>query len=262
MAFAYDYHVHTILSYCHEGELTIDNLIKAAREKTLKGFAITDHSSHLYFDRPVVSKHRYLLNYDVFLETLEARNGRFEKYLDTIDSYRSANVLTGTEVDVAVNGRLIFDSQYRDRMDVLLGGIHWLPCIDGGFDNRTFLLQFMDFTMMLLENDIDILTHPTRIFRRRNMEVPQEVVRPIVQRAKERGIAIEINSHSQRDPDEFFVQTCIDEGVKLAMGTDTHNIAEIGDFSYQIAILSKLGVSEEEMDSLIFKHDSDDVSSL
>ena len=256
MAFEYDYHVHTTLSYCHEGDLTVNNLIKAARERGLEGFAVTDHSPHIYFDRRAVSEHQYLLDYDVFLEVLESGDRRFEEYLDMLAGYRSANVLTGTEVDVAVNGELIFDPQYRDRLDVLLGGIHWLPCMASEFDSRTFLVQFMDFTMMLLENDIDILTHPTRVFRRRKLEVPREVVRPIVQRAKERGIAIEINSHTQRDPDEYFVRTCIDEGVKLAMGTDTHNIIEIGDFSHHKALLAGLGVREEEIDSLVFKHDS------
>ena len=256
MAFEYDYHVHTTLSYCHEGDLTVDNLIKAARERGLEGFAVTDHSPHIYFDRRSVSEHQYLLDYDVFLEVLESGDRRFEEYLDMLAGYRSANVLTGAEVDVAINGELIFDPQYRDRLDVLLGGIHWLPCMAGEFDSRIFLAQFMDFTMMLLENDIDILTHPTRVFRRRKLEVPREVVRPIVQRAKERGIAIEINSHTQRDPDEYFVRTCIDEGVKLAMGTDTHNIIEIGDFSHHKALLAGLGVREEEIDSLVFKHDS------
>ena len=254
MAFEYDYHVHTTLSYCHEGELTIDNLVKAAQKRGLAGFAITDHSSHLYFDRQAVSRHEYILNYDIFLEELGPENGKFAKYLGMIDQYRDANVLTGTEVDVAANGKLILEPQYRDRLDILIGGIHWLPCMDGEFDSRTFLRQFMDYTMMLLENDIDILAHPTRIFRRRKMKIPQEVARPIVQRAKERKIAIEINSHTQKDPDEQFVQMCIDEGVKLAMGTDTHSIAEIGDLSYQKALLAKLGVSEEAAESIVFKH--------
>ena len=65
MAFEYDYHVHTVLSYCHEGDLTVDNLVRAARRRGLKGFAVTDHSAHIYFDRPTVSRHSYILNYQV-----------------------------------------------------------------------------------------------------------------------------------------------------------------------------------------------------
>jgi histidinol phosphatase-like PHP family hydrolase len=255
MAFEYDYHVHTTLSYCHEGDLTVDNLIKVARERGLKGFAIADHSAHIYFDRPVVSTHEYILNYDVFLKAIENESFKFEQYLNMLAGYKDSNVLTSTEVDVAVNGRLIFDPKYRGLMDVLPGGIHWLPCMAGKYDSKTFLTQFMDFTMMLLDSDIDILVHPTRIFRRSKMEVPHEVARPIITFAKQKGIAIEVNSHTQRDPDPYFVRMCIDEGVKLAMGTDTHNIAEIGDFTHHKALFKELGISDDELDSLIFKHD-------
>ena len=254
MAFEYDYHVHTTLSFCHEGDLTVDNLIKKAQERGLEGFAVTDHSSHLYFDRPTVSRHEYLVNYDVFLEGREHGNRQFEKYLNMLEGYRTANVLTGAEVDVSANGELIFDSRYRDRVDVLLGGIHWLPCMAGDFDGKTFLAEFMDFTMMLLESDIDVLVHPTRILRKRKLGVPGYIIAPIVQQAKKNGIAIEINSHTQRDPYGMFIQPCIDAGVKLAMGTDTHNIMEMGDFSYHRELLERHGVREEEMDSIMFKH--------
>jgi len=256
MAFEYDYHVHTILSYCHEGDLTLENLIRTARERGLKGFAVTDHSSHLYFDKPTVSKHEYLVDYDIFLKAREQGNRRFEEYLDMLDGYKSENVLTGSEIDVSANGGLIFDSQYRERVDVLLGGIHWLPCMAGDYGDRTFLAEFMDFTMMLLESDIDVLVHPTRILRKREIDIPGSIIAPIVQRAKKNGIAIEINSHSQRDPDGLFVQPCINAGVKLAMGTDTHNIIEMGNFSYHKELLARHGVREEKMDSLVFRHDS------
>lgn len=254
MAFEYDYHVHTTLSYCHEGDLTVENLIKKAKERGLIGFAVTDHSPHIYFDRQLVSKHEHILNYNVFLRAIEEPEDKFKQYLDMLAEYKSENVLAGTEIDVAVNGGIIFDPKYRDHVDILLGGIHWLPCMAGDYDSKTFLTQFMDFTMMLLDSDIDILVHPTRIFRRRKLEIPREVARPIVNRAKERGIAIEINSHSQRDPDPYFVKMCIDEGVKLAMGTDTHNIIEIGDFSHHKSLLVEIGISNEQLESLIFKH--------
>lgn len=254
MAFEYDYHVHTVLSYCHEGDLTVDNLIKASKKRVLKGFAIADHSAHIYFGRSIVSKHEYILNYDIFLQAINEPDDKFEKYIDMLSGYKDSNVLTSTEVDVAVNGKLIFDPKYRERMDILIGGIHWLPCMAGQHNSKDFLSQFMDFTMMLLESDIDILVHPTRIFRRSKMEVPQEVVQPIVKRAKQRGIAIEINSHTQRDPDIYFVKKCLDEGIKLAMGTDTHSIEEIGDFTHHKALFTELGISLHELDSILFDH--------
>jgi len=261
MVFDFDYHVHTTLSYCHEGELTIDNLITLAKAKGIKGFAVTDHAHHLYFDGKEAWQYEYITDYNLFLKAREAGDRRFEGYLDMLADYKerftqenSLRLLVGTEVDVAKNGKTVFNTDYRDRLDILIGGIHWLPCLKNGLNGKTLLTEFMDFTMMLLESDIDILAHPTRIFRAHKMGVPREVTRPIVMKAKEEGVAIEINSHNYPDPDVDFIRTCVDEGVKLSLGTDTHRIAEFGDFSIQKRILAEAGISEKMMDEVIFKH--------
>jgi histidinol phosphatase-like PHP family hydrolase len=261
MVFDFDYHAHTTLSYCHEGELTVDNLINIAKVKGLKGFTVTDHAHHLYFDEKSAWQYEYITDYSLFLRAMEIGDRKFENYLDMLANYKeklsqdnSLTLLIGTEIDVAKNGKAVFNTKYRDKLDILIGGIHWLPCIDNGLNNKTLLAEFMDFTMMLLESDIDILAHPTRIFRANKMDIPKEVTRPIVMKAKEKGVALEINSHNYPDPDVHFIRTCVDEGVKLSLGTDTHRIAEFGDFSIQKKILSKAGISEDKLDDVIFKH--------
>ncbi|MBD3182191.1 PHP domain-containing protein [Candidatus Poribacteria bacterium] len=254
MNFEYDYHVHTKLSYCHEGELTVDNLLSAAKEKGLRGFAITDHTSHLYFERKIIFSHEHLRNYSIFLDAIGTERDNFVNYLDMLELYKDQNVLTGTETDADLNGELIFDWRYRDRVDILMGGVHWLPCLDDSFDSKTFLVQFMDTTMALLENGIDILAHPTRLFRARNVNIPSEVVPMIVKKAKEKGTAIELNSHNQLDMAGLFVRPCIEEGVKLSVGTDTHRLYELGGFSYHRELLSKFGITEDDLDEILFNH--------
>lgn len=257
MVFEYDYHVHTTLSYCHEGELTIDNLVKLAKNKGIKGFAITDHAHHLYFDNVSAWKYKYILDYSLFLELIDTRRKNFENYLELITIYKKSQnglkILVGTEVDVAKNGDLVFDYKYRDSLDLLIGGIHWLPCLSNDFSHKDLLVEFMDFTMMLMEHDLTILAHPTRIFRANKMEVPQEVIKPIVLKAREKNIAIEINSHNYPDPDIKFIKACIDEGVKLSLGTDTHRIAEFGDFSIHKRLLKSAGIHDGIIDSIMFK---------
>lgn len=263
MVFDYDYHVHTIASYCHEGDLTIDNQIIIAKEKGIKGFAITDHAHHLYFDGRSAWQYKYILDYSLFLDAAVLGDLIFEKYLDTIADHSrklqqdgdKIKLLAGTEVDVAQNGKLVFNEKYRDRLDLLIGGIHWLPCVSNGLTPKAMLTEFMNYTMMLLENDLDILTHPTRMFKAHKMEVPREVARPIILKAKETNTALEINSHNYPDPDIYFIKMCIDEGVKLSFGTDTHRIAEFGDFSMQKRILKEAGISENELDEIIFRHE-------
>jgi histidinol phosphatase-like PHP family hydrolase len=261
MVFDFDYHVHTTLSYCHEGELTVDNFINLARLKGIKGFTVTDHAHHLYFDEKSAWQYDYIKDYNLFLKASETGDSKFEGYLDMLTGYKEKlsqtndlKLLIGTEIDVAKNGKVVFNTKYRNNLDILIGGIHWLPCLNDELNSKTLLIEFMDFTMMLLESDIDILAHPTRIFRAHKMEIPKEVTRPIVMKAKEKGVALEINSHNYPDPDVHFIRTCVDEGVKLSLGTDTHRIAEFGDFSIQKKILSEAGISEDKLDDVIFKH--------
>jgi len=263
MVFDYDYHVHTTFSYCHEGDLTVDNFIKLAKLKGIKGFAVTDHAHHQYFDGRSAWQYKYITDYNVFVDIMEDGDKKFESYIEMIESHRKRpqdnndriKLLTGTEVDVAKNGKLVFNPKYRDRLDILIGGIHWLPCVRNGLSPKTMLIEFMDFTMMLLENNLDILAHPTRMFKAHNMEVPREVARPIILKAKEKGTALEINSHNYPDPDIYFIKMCIDEGVKLSLGTDTHRIAEFGDFSMQKRILTEAGISNNELNNILFGHE-------
>ena len=203
------------------------------------------------------------MDYSLFLDASETGDRSFEDYLEMIEGHRDKlqqdgddiKLLVGTEADVAKNGKLVLNPKYRGRLDILIGGIHWLPCVSNGLSPKAMLTEFMDYTMMLLENDLDILAHPTRMFKAHKIEVPREVARPIILKAKETNTALEINSHNYPDPDIYFIRMCIDEGVKLSLGTDTHRIAEFGDFSMQKRILGEAGVSEDELDEVIYRHE-------
>ena len=115
--------------------------------------------------------------------------------------------------------------------------------------------MFLRNTMDLLDHDIDILAHPTRIFRRSERPIPTRLYEPIVRRAAERGVSIELNSHSQKDPDADFARLCIQHGIRVAMSTDTHNIAELGDFTHQRGILDEIGIGDGDLDKHIFTLD-------
>lgn len=257
MAFEYDYHVHTNLSYCHEGDLSLERLVRIAPLKGLKGFAVTNHAHHLYFDNKTAWKYEYILNYQLFEDVKDLGNKKFEEHIVSIRTYRSKtdiDILLGTEVEVAKNGKLLFDKRFTEKLDLIVGGVHWLPCLKDTFKYAELVVEFMDFTMMLLEHNVTILAHPTRIFRANKLEVPKEVIKPIIQKVKEKGTAIEINSHNYPDPSPEFIRACIDEGVKLSIGTDTHRIDEFGDFSIHRRLLQEAGVSLSDINDYIFEH--------
>ena len=86
------------------------------------------------------------------------------------------------------------------------------------------------------------------------MDLYEEIYSPIIDKAASRNIALEINSHSQKDPDEAFVQEAILKNVKSALGTDSHALKEFGDFSWQFDLLARCGIkSEKELEKVLFR---------
>ena len=247
-----DCHVHSQYSYCSE-DVTIEKLARAASEKGIRQFFITDHSSHLYFGEKDAWSYKYLRDYSLFRHR-PRDDSRMKEYLDNIGRFFKQGARIGIEVDCSFEGEFIIEPEYLKEMELVIGGIHYLPCLNDNPDREVFIEEFTRYTLMLLDKDIDILTHPTRIFRRADIEIPEEVYAPIIDKAVSRGIALEINGHSQKDPDAAFVKEAIARGAKLALGTDTHALKELGDFSWHLELLRQCGIeTEEELKKILFQ---------
>lgn len=249
--FDFDWHVHTERSYCSEPPLSIDDLRREAERKGLAGFAITDHTAHFYFPEKEAWRYAFLEDYSLFEKVREERNPLLESYLREMKALRGDGILAGIEVEAAMSGELIVDEALAREFDVVIGAVHWLPGYKTA-PREEFEKLFLENTFALLGHDIDILAHPTRVFRRSDRPVPKDLYAPIVKRAAERGISIEINSHSQRDPDSDFLRLCLDHGIKVAMSTDTHNIRELGEFTHQKAFFREIGVPEGDIAKHLF----------
>jgi len=144
------------------------------------------------------------------------------EHISSIRCYARNGVLVGLEADCDFEGNLI---------------------VPPGITN---------ITLKLLEKDIDILAHPTRIFSWNGVEVPREEVDPLVDAAIANGVALELNSHS-KDPDGYFIRRCIERGAMIVIGTDAHSLEEFGDFSYHIKILTECGVADANLFSPILQ---------
>jgi DNA polymerase (family 10) len=244
--FNFDWHVHTVLSYCHEGELTVENLVALAKRRGLAGFAVTDHTSHLYFATPEAWRYQFMVNTKRWEKVREEGDRRIAAYIANLRRFHKDGVRAGVEVEPTMKGGLILSPRFLTEFDVILAGVHWLPGVEKS-DDKEFTRAFLECTLGLLEQPIDILTHPTRIFRRVKRPIPKETYDPITRRAAERGVAIEINNHSQRDPDGEFLKMAVDRGVKIALSTDTHRIDEIGLFDHHRQLFKEIGLSDERI---------------
>ena len=234
-----DVHAHTERSWCSE-DVTLEKMVTAAAGKGLRRFAITDHSYHIYFDREEACAHDKL--HAAFAALMDKRADRMREYLEWLRQYGDNGVLPGMEVDMLYDGRFMFDWRFRDEVEVLIGAIHILPSLDRKpYDPDRVKEEFLHYTLLALDADIDILAHPTRPFRRAGLPIPEDVFEPVIEKAVKCGIALEINSHSD-DPDPDFVRAAFDAGATLALGTDTHRMYEFGDFSFHKKTLEEAGI--------------------
>jgi histidinol phosphatase-like PHP family hydrolase len=68
-------------------------------------------------------------------------------------------------------------------------------------------------------------------------------VRQIVREAKNAGVAMELNGHYVVPTDIDMLQACVEFGVPISVGTDSHAIKEIGDFSYHLMTIDEAGLN-------------------
>ncbi|MGQ9629404.1 MAG: PHP domain-containing protein [bacterium] len=247
-----DHHVHSEYSFCSE-DVTMERLAELARSRGVQRFFLTDHTPHFYFDRPTAWSFKYLEDPSLLQSVREAGNRRVEEYIDRARRFYQYGMRVGLEVDYTLDGMPIIDPRLLEQVDLVIGSVHWLPCLRGNPTLKILTRQFIDQTLKVLEQPIDILGHPTRVFRRAGFPVPKDAVDIIIEGASERGIPLELNSHS-KDPDAHFVRRCLERGAKIAVGTDSHVLREFGDFSYHKAILRECGVMDQRaLEEVIYR---------
>jgi len=160
---------------------------------------------------------------------------------------RSSFVRLGLEVECDRSGELSLLEEDREGWDLLMGAVHMLPKAYSGNVER----GFMAFTEKLLQGGVKVLAHPFRFFRRRGMEVPKHLFRPVAEMLAEYRVAAELNFHTN-EPDPEFFRICLEEGVSIALGSDSHALYEVGEFAPHIELLRRLGVDGDLKDILFY----------
>ncbi len=156
-----------------------------------------------------------------------------------MESLRSSFVRIGLEVECDRNGELTLLDEDREGWDLLIGAVHYLPETFAGDVEH----GFMAVTEKLLQQNVAVLAHPFRFFRRHKMEPPRHLSRPMAQLLAAHGAAAEINFHTN-EPNPDFFRCCLEEGVPIALGSDAHALYEVGEFAPHLNVLRQAGVGE------------------
>ena len=67
---------------------------------------------------------------------------------------------------------------------------------------------------------------------------------------KRYGTAVEVNYHTNEPPPEFF-RMCVENGIKLTLGSDSHNLYQVGEFYPHLKFLQEIAPDSNISDLLI-----------
>jgi len=248
----FDNHCHTEFAYCAT-DITMKEAVAKAKARGIEYIAFTEHSCHLYFESDVCWKS---LSEPSFMKKSNmSRPTRMEAYRKEISKYPSPFVKAGFEVDADRSGNINLLPEDRQNIDLLVGGIHFL------FRHQEFLSYpvqktgelFMWANEALCKQGISVLAHPFRFFCRNNLRTPKYLYKPLAQMLKTYNVAAEINFHSNNISDPAFFEKCLEEGVEISVGSDSHCIEEVGEFGRHADFLKSIGVNEENFEEIAFK---------
>ncbi len=243
-----DRHVHTPFAYCSEN-MDIEKALALGGEFGLAEIFFTEHSSHLYFaqDGGRISDAYWMDG----LDRADTRDFRMQSYFSACAKAGCRAEQIGLEVDCDSRGRPVMFNGDRGRTGFINGAIHKVGAITGpDSDVREACEEYLGLLERFLPSGIQALAHPLRVFEVKRLEMPDFLLRRTVELLKRNKVAAEINFH-RMPPNREFYELCLREGVRLTFGSDSHNLATIGDFTPHLAFLRECGFDGELKDILI-----------
>ena len=242
-----DWHIHTQFAYCGEN-MNIQRAVGLAWDFGLARIGIVEHSPHLYFGG------KRFFEWIAYREGFGARKEgecRAQEYLAAVAPFRGDRVRCGFELDCDRLGHPLLAPDDRAQGDFSIGSVHWMDCLEKpDLTLRDVAIEHRARTEEVLAQDVTIFGHPFRSWMGRGIELPEEEMRSTARLLKRHGVAAEINFHNIDAP-EAFMRICLEEGVKLALGSDSHNLCDIGEFYPHLRLLQKLGVND--LDKVLLK---------
>lgn len=205
-----DLHVHTKRS---DGKNSLEEMVDTAQMRGYKYIANTEHSKHVTIARG--------LDKDALKEHIK----KIDKLNSTLNGF---TILKGIEVDILEDGSLDLPDEVLKQLDIRVCAIHYKFNLSKEKQTER-VLKAMDSPYF------NIFAHPTgRLINERSAyEIDMG---KIMDKAKENNCILELNSHPSRlDLNDIYCKMAKEKGIKIAISTDSHNIAGYDSISYGIS---------------------------
>ena len=240
--FSYDYHVHSEFSPCSE-DMDIREIARLSSEEKVE-VTITDHSYRFYLDSMARFSERGIE------KTLDRTAARHE-IMDYMERMKRFDINIGAEIDMLPCGEMLFEDDLFDGLHVKLGAIHYLDSIQKGKSRDEIIEEFKRQNLAFIDTGVDIIAHPFRILGSNGIDVDESLILWLIKHARGKA-ALEVNAHKKFPGlDVEMVRKCCEYGTQVSIGTDSHRMAELFDFSYHRKIFEDSGI--DDIEKFVFK---------
>jgi len=217
-----DFHIHSNAS---DGNASISELAQAAKDLGYTFICITDHSKSSAIANGLSAKQLA---------------GQIEQIRKFNEKLKGISILAGSEVDILADGSLDFDNKLLAELDFVIASIH------SGLGSprekvTTRALKAMDNPY------VNCIAHPTgRLLGERE---PMDIdIDAVIKHAAQTHTALEVNANPYRlDLKDTHCKMAIEAGVKLAIGTDAHSIANLSLMGFGVATAARGWVTKTDV---------------
>lgn len=210
----FDYHIHANFA---DGEASIKESVLRAIEIGLERIIFTEHSEPWLMKNPDW--------FSKYCTEIEKEQLAFDKEIE---------ILIGIEAPaIDLQGGLSLDNVLLSKCDYVLGAAHRYPGLKEGErvkdlnTDRAVELEY-ETLMALAENtNIHAIAHIGATCMKYVNAFPEDMIRSVIKKATKNNIAIEINDRYHQ-PLNNFINICKEEDAWVVLGSNAHNIKEIG----------------------------------
>ncbi|MDT8342033.1 MAG: PHP domain-containing protein, partial [Longimicrobiales bacterium] len=195
-----DLHMHSTWS---DGTASILEMARACRDRGYQYMAVTDHSRAVTVAGGLTPE-RVREQWEEVARVQEEMGEDFR-------------IFRGQEVDILKDGSLDQPDDILEGLDLVVVSVHSFMDMDRDAMTRRVLKA-------LSHPRVDILAHPTgRLLNRR--EGYDLDVEAVLEVARERDIAVEVNAHPRRlDLNDLNLRRARDLGVRVVVNSDAHSV--------------------------------------
>jgi histidinol phosphatase-like PHP family hydrolase len=242
-----DLHNHTPIGYCGS-HMDIERAVPFAKDCGLAELGFSEHTDQLLLCRDKFEAKYCQLH---GLAKFPPEESRMDQYYALMERMQIGRGNTGFELECNFDCEVLLSRQDAERAGYLIGSVHGIKEMTyGGRNVKKAYKEVLWRTEGVLKYGADVVGHPLRGIIEAGMDEPVEIYDGMIRLLRKYGAAAEINCHRHQCSPAFY-KKCIEAGVKITLGSDSHREWQVGLLWPHLDVLAKCGVGVGDLDRVL-----------